>query len=848
MSTSPNELLLLLAIPQITGGPVTAPFTAAFPITELASAVSVGLSQLAAAGDTVLIWGVADPTIPAGNSGTPGGGNAVLLATLVGGGAAAMSALPDATLPGWICVQRTADSGAVLTLQVFGAAGPRPYFAPVTAPAGTAHSAAISLAALSGVLAAGLSKNATAGDTVRVWGLSDGSVVAGPGAPPNATALGDLVGGAPTALLSVPQNIPHGWVSLQRIAGATSITVQLTSGASVGSGTGNAADAVLPTPNTDVRRDPAGIVSAVELNGGAGQPAILRGAMGAQMISTTGDVDITSAADVVVTAPNGVGIGIDPPTAKLHVKATAAGPTVLGLQVEGTPAATEVDVNFINNSGAGVSRNVSVSLGGVAPNNWVLVTDLAKTGAQALTIQDGAAGVGRFQIDSVGRVAVSTAAVAAPATGTAFDVQSGLGGLGFPFMTNVQEGIWAGIAGARKGIGIWNTDLGFPRFWTGTALVGAWITGGQLGGAPLALGTNDNNPLNLRANAVNLFALVPGTAINSGPTALPVGAGAGQAGRLLMQNLPGSFVTGWRSPDALAASVVYTMPGADASLAGQGLASNAAGVLSWANFAKAGGNTLGAPLQLGETDGFPVQLLTSNLVRLWVDVAGRVAIGAAGGTTTPDNSAVLDLSQNNALGLGLPIATRVTITGLTNPLSGLTMLDATNKMVVVNLGSPLSPVWARVSGGPNVAAGNSNGQSIPNGVSTVVLGGTGWSVQTNTGGNFNASSGVFTAPVPGFYEIEAALQFVAAASAVATEFRVEIVVTPLAGGGPSAIRRGVATAHSATAAVKQSPNVEIGITLAAGDQVTINAFQNSGAPVALTPDATVNYTCFALVQ
>jgi hypothetical protein len=183
--------------------------------------------------------------------------------------------------------------------------------------------------------------------------------------------------------------------------------------------------------------------------------------------------------------------------------------------------------------------------------------------------------------------------------------------------------------------------------------------------------------------------------------------------------------------------------------------------------------------------------------------------------------------------------TRAQILALTLPATGLTIYDLTNNIVTTNTGTPASPVWSRQTGGPNVSATVAGGQSIPNNAATVM---TGWTAAQNTGSAFVAATGVFTAPVAGFYEFEAGCQFTATASAAATEFRCSLNKN----GTP--VTSGVQTSHTAGSVVKQTCNVEFSLQLAAGDLITISAFQNNGSAITLTSDGTANFFAAELVQ
>lgn len=139
---------------------------------------------------------------------------------------------------------------------------------------------------------------------------------------------------------------------------------------------------------------------------------------------------------------------------------------------------------------------------------------------------------------------------------------------------------------------------------------------------------------------------------------------------------------------------------------------------------------------------------------------------------------------------------------------------------------------ASASGNDALTYQNSSGLSIPNNSGTNI---TGWTVQNDKiGTNFNASTGVFTAPVTGFYFITAAVTFAANAAGFGTVFSLSII------GNLVTIADGT---HYKEAANSANTSVQVSgvVALSAGQGAVIQAFQNSGGSIALASTAAVNY-------
>lgn len=119
---------------------------------------------------------------------------------------------------------------------------------------------------------------------------------------------------------------------------------------------------------------------------------------------------------------------------------------------------------------------------------------------------------------------------------------------------------------------------------------------------------------------------------------------------------------------------------------------------------------------------------------------------------------------------------------------------------------------------------NSSGQSIPSGTNTTV---TTWTkVYDRVNANFNASTGVFTAPVTGYYLVSAHLTFASAAGVAGTVVNVSVNVngTIVATGQTAVNNTGTSTMSAQVSAI---------VLATSGQTIVIQAGQTSGSARAL---------------
>jgi hypothetical protein len=127
---------------------------------------------------------------------------------------------------------------------------------------------------------------------------------------------------------------------------------------------------------------------------------------------------------------------------------------------------------------------------------------------------------------------------------------------------------------------------------------------------------------------------------------------------------------------------------------------------------------------------------------------------------------------------------------------------------------------------------NSSTQSFTSGTAATV---TGWTkVFDRVNANFNASTGTFTAPATGIYQVSAQLGWASAAGVVAT-----FVDTIVVANGVT-VATG-ATASQATGTTSQISSVSCLVSISSGQTIVIQGSQNSGSARALSGAATTSF-------
>ena len=189
---------------------------------------------------------------------------------------------------------------------------------------------------------------------------------------------------------------------------------------------------------------------------------------------------------------------------------------------------------------------------------------------------------------------------------------------------------------------------------------GYFKNGGNAFTAPATLGATSSFGLSIITNNVNALVLSSSQAATfpgSGATAIvTVGTNAATTGSLLLTSAAGGVLTQTVASGGMT-SYSVAWPTAQATVAGQVLSNNGAGVLSWVTAATAAtaflqsGNAFGATAVLGTTDNNPFTLITNNVLALTVSTSQNATFA---GTVSAKTSLLLTGATAGALTQSAP--------------------------------------------------------------------------------------------------------------------------------------------------------------------------------------------------
>lgn len=186
------------------------------------------------------------------------------------------------------------------------------------------------------------------------------------------------------------------------------------------------------------------------------------------------------------------------------------------------------------------------------------------------------------------------------------------------------------------------------------------------------------------------------------------------------------------------------------------------------------------------------------------------------GTTTPNTGAFTTLSASST----------VSGAGFTTLLASPPAIGST---------APSTGAFTTLSASANDALlyNNSSATSVPNSTATAIP--TWTLVSDRLATNFNASTGVFTAPATGIYQVSGQVSYSTAVGVVGAQYTVQVAVNGTATGvSPTVFQESI----SSTAV--NVPFSQI-VSMTAGNTLTITAFQTSGAARTLSPAAGLTY-------
>lgn len=311
--------------------------------------------------------------------------------------------------------------------------------------------------------------------------------------------------------------------------------------------------------------------------------------------------------------------------------------------------------------------------------------------------------------------------------------------------------------------------------------------------------------------------------VSSGPSSAPAWSTvtAGSLAPIAANTVLGNFTGSSAAPAAFAVASCSTANSALKYTSGTGLSCGTTFALTSGNLSQFAATT-SAQLAgvLSDETGTGVAVFSASPALTGTPTAPTAAAGTSTTQIATTAFTRTEFAAPPAIGNTTPNTGAFTTLSASSTVSGAGFTSLFASPPAIGGTTPAAGAFTTLSASSNakVIAGNAGGQSIASGGSGTVL--TTWAETLDVGSAFNATTGVFTAPVAGQYLVTAAIGLSGPTWAVGN------LLQAIVNKNGSATALGSTTIQAAGSGFLVVANVSVVVNLAASDTVSISAFQN----------------------
>jgi hypothetical protein len=517
------------------------------------------------------------------------------------------------------------------------------------------------------------------------------------------------------------------------------------------------------------------------------------------LTGTTNEVIVTNGAgSITLSLPQAIGTSSTP---------TFGGLTLSDLTQNG----------FLTIGASGVLGSTAA-----ATNGQLLIG--ASSGAPVAANLTAGAGIG--VTNGSGSITISNSGVTSAVAGTGIGVSGATGAVTISNtgVTSLTAGSGITLSGSTGAVTISANGSGLVTSITGTTneVIASSSTGAVTLSLPQAIATTSS----VTFGNVTDSALTPNGMLYAGAGGLLTSTAAPTNGQLLIGSTGSAPVL-----TTLTAGTGVTITNGAGSIT-----INATGTSGVTSITGTANQVIASASTGAVTLSLPQSIATTSAVQFGTIVQSDLAAVTGISATTSGSTATLALTDTGSNGANI----KLTGNGSTTP-SKYIRAEAGDLMVMNNAysaeifvldDSGNGTFTGVVNGNGNDALlyGNSHGQTIASGTATTV---TNWTkIFDKLGTNFNASTGTFTAPSTGYYQVSCSLTYGVPGAAVANGSYAYILFYV---NGAQVVASG--SVYQEAAQVSNVVNGSVCLYATVGQQISITAYQTSGQSIALVAAA-----------